>query len=175
MQERTSPTIDIERLDASPSAEQDNHDEQEVVLPGDKQHQQQATESVTANDTELVLPGDKPTARSSSPASLHRKYALLAGLALTAVNLALGLFNMWSIRSLSYNDIHDAPIFYYASEKDVVALAQTKKDPEAFLDKIVRDVKANHGIVLNDDAVVMAAPEFKLIPASALKQAKGGD
>ncbi len=88
-------------------------------------------------------------------------------IAITAINLVVGGVNYWHWMSLSYNDIQDAPIFYYTDENALARLAGSKKDPGQFIEKMIADVQANHGIVFDRNAILIAAPEFKLIPAAA--------
>lgn len=106
----------------------------------------------------------EPTlAPSTSPGVSTATWFMIA---ITAVNLAIGGLNYWHWASLSYNDIQDAPIFYYTDENSLARLAGSKKDPSQFIDKMIADVQANHGIVFDRNAILIAAPEFKLIPAA---------
>ena len=85
---------------------------------------------------------------------------------ITVFNLAIGGVNYWHWMSLSYSDISDAPIIYYTDENALAQLAASKKDPSQFIEKMIGDVQRNHGIVFDRDAILMAGPEFKLIPAA---------
>ena len=143
-QDRATPTIDLSELNATPET---------------------PTQPIPTQESGDLTEGG---AQNSPPVVSISTWILIA---ITAINLAVSGVNYWHWMSLSYNDISDAPIFYYTDENALAQLAAGQKDPSQFIEKMIGDVQRNHGVVFDREAILIAAPEFKLIPDAELASA----
>lgn len=146
--ERATPTLDLKDLE-------------QPELPA-----MNAAPETPASSPAMELPEQKTESREPPPPPLGGISIPIGLLTIaTIINLAVGCLNYWNWFSLSYDDIRDAPIFYYTEESALAEIASKKGDPTKFIQKMIADVQSNHGIVLDRKAVLIASPEFKLIPS----------
>lgn len=84
---------------------------------------------------------------------------VLAGLGvINAIGLGVVAFRLFT---LSYYDIADVPMVYYAKPNDIVALSLNKPDPMKAQDELVKRLQQNHALILNADSILVASPEYE--------------
>lgn len=76
---------------------------------------------------------------------------------LNFMGLCLVAFKLFT---MSYYDIKDAPIIYYAKTNDIIAYSADKPEPRKAHEELVARLKANNALVLNADSVLVASPDF---------------
>ena len=145
--------------------------------PGDEHHDPE-----TGSGEQDILHGEPARATSSvaepapvvepSPSAKEFNWQPVLGV-LGVLNLVGLLWLAYSMHSMSYHDLHDAPLIYYAKPEEIVSQAMLKKDPNKAQADLIARLKMNHGLVLNENAVVIAAPEFKMYPMQEPDTSKG--
>lgn len=86
----------------------------------------------------------------------------------TVLNFFALVFVLYRLGTLSYYDIKDAPMIYYAQADEIVAHAMMQNDPAKAQSELIEQLKNTHGLVLSDESVVIASPEFKLFPTKTV-------
>ena len=71
---------------------------------------------------------------------------------------------------MSYYEIKDAPMIYYSTPEEIAAKAMTAKDPVEAQRILIERLRANNGIVLNENSVIIASPDFKMHPVDTINQ-----
>ncbi|MNF32504.1 hypothetical protein D3C85_113710 [compost metagenome] len=91
----------------------------------------------------------------------------------TILNFFVLVFVLYRLGTLSYYDIKDAPMIYYAQADEVVAHAMMQNDPAKAQSDLIEQLKDTHGLVLSDESVLIASPEFKLFPVKTVDGESG--
>ncbi|MGL5126917.1 MAG: hypothetical protein ACRC7D_01770 [Aeromonas popoffii] len=86
----------------------------------------------------------------------------------TMLNFCVLVFVLFRLGTLSYYDIKDAPMIYYAQADEIVAHAMMQNDPSKVQSELIEQLKNTHGLVLSDESVLIASPEFKLFPTKTV-------
>jgi len=86
----------------------------------------------------------------------------------TVLNFFVLVFVLYRLGTLSYYDIKDAPMIYYAQADEIVAHAMMQNDPAKAQSELIEQLKDTHGLVLSDESVLIASPEFKLFPTKTI-------
>lgn len=86
----------------------------------------------------------------------------------TTLNFFVLVFVLYRLGTLSYYDIKDAPMLYYAQADEIVAHAMMQRDPAKAQSELIEQLKNTHGLVLSDESVLIASPEFKLFPTKTV-------
>lgn len=119
----------------------------------------------------LVAPTDPKEVTTEPPSKPFNWLALLTVVCtLNFFGLVIVLFRLGT---LSYYDIKDAPIIYYAQADEIVANAMMQADPAKAQSELIERLKNTHGLVLSDESVVIASPEFKLFPRNTVNGESG--
>ncbi len=91
----------------------------------------------------------------------------------TILNFFVLVFVLYRLGTLSYYDIKDAPMIYYAQADEIVAHAMMQNDPAKAQNELIEQLKDTHGLVLSDESVLIASPEFKLFPTKPIDSESG--
>lgn len=134
-----------------------------------------ATDEALTNDTQR-LPGEEPPplvpptdAKGATAETASKPFNWLPLLTVVCTLNFIGLvLVLFRLGTLSYYDIKDAPIIYYAQADEIVANAMMQADPAKAQSELIERLKNTHGLVLNDESVVIASPEFKLFPTNTV-------
>lgn len=78
---------------------------------------------------------------------------------LNFMGLCLVAFKLFT---MSYYDIKDAPIIYYAKTNDIIAYSADKPEPRKAHEELVARLKANNALVLNADSVLVASTRLRV-------------
>ena len=120
--------------------------------PGDEHHDPRHWDRVN-RDILHGEPPERPRASLSpprswskpSPSALEFNWQPVLGV-LGVLNPAGLLFWFYSMHSMSYYDLHDAPLIYYAKPEEIVPQAMLKKDLNKAQADLIARLKMNHGL-----------------------------
>ena len=104
-------------------------------------------------------PESSPEASAPAPATKESKLVPVL-VTLCVINLGAAVLLGFKLFTMSYYDIKDAPIIYYAKTNDIIAYSADKPEPRKAHEELVARLKANNALVLNADSVLVASPDF---------------
>lgn len=80
------------------------------------------------------------------------------------LNVAATSYLGYRLYTLSYSDIHDAPVILYANKQALGELAARKGEEEGkkYLSDLQNKLQEQHGMIIDEDAIIISSKEFKL-------------
>ena len=114
-------------------------------------------------------PESSPEASAPAPATKESKLVPVL-VTLCVINLGAAVLLGLKLFTMSYYEIKDAPMIYYSTPEEIAAKAMTAKDPVEAQRILIERLRANNGIVLNENSVIIASPDFKMYPVDTINQ-----
>ena len=114
-------------------------------------------------------PESSPEASAPAPATKESKLVPVL-VTLCVINLGAAVLLAFKLFTMSYYEIKDAPMIYYSTPEEIAAKAMMAKDPVEAQRILIERLRANNGIVLNENSVIIASPDFKMYPVDTINQ-----